>query len=215
MVANLVPLVGVLWLGWSVAMVLIAYWLENGVIGVINVPKILLAGRGVDPHWRAARSLPLAGFFVVHYGVFWLVHGVFVLFLTAFSSITSGFSFDVFDVPGSSHSYIDGQAVVLMAVVLFLSHGTSFVVNYLGRHEYERTTPSQQMFQPYGRLFILHVTIVMGAFFVIFLGQPVALVALLVVFKTIGDLALHLREHEVAINANLGSGLNEGPLPER
>jgi hypothetical protein len=53
----------------------------------------------------------------------------------------------------------------------------------------------KQMFQPYGRLVILHITIIFGAFAVIGLGQPVALVALLVILKTAVDLLFHLREH--------------------
>jgi hypothetical protein len=172
-----VPLVGVLFAGWSVATILVAYWLENGVVGILNVPKILIAGSGPNHPAVRGNSTALAMFFVVHYGFFWLVHGVFVFVLVAFAS--SGF---------------DSRSIAFMAVLLLISHGTSLVVNYIGRGEYARTTPAAQMFQPYGRLIILHVTIVIGFFFVIFLGQPVALVALLVLFKTIGDLALHLRE---------------------
>jgi hypothetical protein len=85
--------------------------------------------------------------------------------------------------------------VLLIALLLFLSHGVSFLVNYVGRKEYLNTTPMKQMFQPYGRLIILHVTIIIGAFLVIGLGQPVLLVALLVLLKTIVDLFFHLREH--------------------
>jgi hypothetical protein len=41
--ANLVPLAGVVWFGWSVRTVLIVYWLENGVVGAFNVLKMLHA----------------------------------------------------------------------------------------------------------------------------------------------------------------------------
>ena len=179
---NMVPLVGVLFLGWSISTVLVAYWLESGVVGLLNVPKIVLAGRG-DEHTTSYAALGvLALFFVFHYGLFWLVHGAFVF------ALTSGFA------AGPDPSPIDRETVNFMALLLVISHGASFVVNYIGRGEYRRTTPAAQMAQPYARVFILHITIVLGAFFVIFLGQPIALVALLVVLKTIADLALHLRE---------------------
>ena len=45
------------------------------------------------------------------------------------------------------------------------------------------------------RLIILHITIIIGSFFVIGLGQPAFLVALLVILKTAADLFFHLREH--------------------
>ncbi len=42
-VTNLIPLVGVLWLGWDLMLILALYWAENGVVGVINILKILTA----------------------------------------------------------------------------------------------------------------------------------------------------------------------------
>ncbi|NIA27398.1 MAG: hypothetical protein GWP02_05020 [Desulfobulbaceae bacterium] len=39
--ANLVPLAGVLFLGWRVFDVIILYWAENVVIGVINVLRMI------------------------------------------------------------------------------------------------------------------------------------------------------------------------------
>ncbi len=41
--ANLVPVIGVLFLGWDVATILVLYWIENGIVGLLNIPKILLA----------------------------------------------------------------------------------------------------------------------------------------------------------------------------
>ena len=38
--ANLIPLAGVLFLGWSVWQILIIYWLENGIVGFFNVLKM-------------------------------------------------------------------------------------------------------------------------------------------------------------------------------
>ncbi|MFC4549214.1 MULTISPECIES: DUF6498-containing protein [Halorussus] len=134
-VANFVPLVGVLWWGWSVFEVLVLYWVESGVVGAYNVPKILLAagddfgvdgevddfgvapgadgrtggageageatdGRRTSPSvaWQAgdlpswlteaggrADNLGVAAFFVLHYGIFWVVHGVFVFALPLFA----------------------------------------------------------------------------------------------------------------------------------
>lgn len=184
---NLVPLLGVLFWGWDVATILIAYWLENGVIGLLNIPKILLAARGTP-----VIGPVIAGFFAVHYGGFWIGHGIFVFVIVGMATRGAfGFLFG-FDPIGNVAR--DPQ-ILLIAVLLFVSHGISFFFNFLGRREYLNTTPMKQMFQPYGRLVILHITIIFGAFAVIGLGQPVALVALLVILKTAVDLLFHLREH--------------------
>ncbi len=64
-----------------------------------------------------------------------------------------------------------------------------------GGREYERTNPMSQMMAPYGRVFVLHFTIVFGAAFVGVLGSPIVLLVILVAGKTLIDLGLHLREH--------------------
>jgi hypothetical protein len=42
-VANALPLAGVLFLGWTVFPLVLLYWLENVVVGAFNVAKLLLA----------------------------------------------------------------------------------------------------------------------------------------------------------------------------
>ena len=46
-VANLVPLVGVLWFGWSLTTIVALYWLENGVVGAFAIARIATA-EGID-----------------------------------------------------------------------------------------------------------------------------------------------------------------------
>src|SRR4051794_8906883 len=48
-VANLIPLVGVLFFGWSLWTILVLYWVENGIVGFWNIPRILLAQGGTLP----------------------------------------------------------------------------------------------------------------------------------------------------------------------
>jgi hypothetical protein len=73
--ANLIPLGGVLFFGWQVFPIMFLFWLENVVVGAFNVVKMILA-RGPGSH--VGVKLFLVPFFTVHYGIFTLVHGVFV-----------------------------------------------------------------------------------------------------------------------------------------
>jgi len=213
--ANLVPLVGVLFLGWSVWTILVIYWLENGIVGVFNVLKMLKA-EGTDTSgadgWRVngrrastMANATLVPFFVMHYGIFWLVHGAFVLTLPLFA----GFSSDQAAIdPGA-----DPGAILLAVIVLFVSHAVSYRFNFIGGGEYLRVSPAAQMFAPYGRLMILHITIIFGALAISFTGAPAAAIVILVGLKIAMDLAFHLREHReiaapgaaVTIEAGRGS----------
>jgi hypothetical protein len=200
-VANLVPLIGVLAFGWNVWNVLVIYWLENGIVGAFNVLKMALAegSDGADAAMRLSiNGRPASGaikaflvpFFLVHYGVFWLVHGIFVLTLPLFASIG-----------GQSLAPSGGPTLgpILFAVAaLAISHGLSFWWNYLRGGEYRRATAAGLMFAPYGRLVALHLTIIFGAMATIVTGAPAAAVAILVAIKIVIDLGLHLREHRPA-----------------
>lgn len=196
--SNLVPLVGVVFFGWEVQWVLVVYWIESAVVGVLNIFKIALAeGQpgGRVRRTRDGRPLPqtkgrLIPFFVLHYGGFWLGHGLFVLLF--FPAIVSGQSGGVF-LPDVSGLPVAGM--VLAAIGLAISHLASFWLNFLGRREYLTISPDAQMLAPYGRVFVLHLTIVFGGIAVATLGSPLALVLLLVGLKTALDLGFHLLEH--------------------
>jgi hypothetical protein len=90
---------------------------------------------------------------------------------------------------------LDPLAIVFVLACLFISHGLSYRLNYIGRGEYLRTTAAQQMFAPYGRLVVLHITIIFGAILIGMTGAPAAAIVVLVLLKIALDLGLHLAEH--------------------
>jgi hypothetical protein len=209
-ITNLFPLAGVLWLGWDLMLILALYWAENGIVGVINVLKILMA-QGTSTAGSPAARLTIngrpaanlsrmgtAGFFTVHYGMFWIVHGLFVF---TFIPAMAGAQFYTPDgVPvgepmGVSLTTPDLPILFAGVVGLAISHGVSFWTNYVGRGEYRTLSPAQLMTQPYGRLAIMHTTIVLGAFVSIFIGTPLGSLLVLIVLKTALDLYFHLRQH--------------------
>jgi Family of unknown function (DUF6498) len=191
-VANLIPLIGVLFFAWSVWNILIVYWLENGIVAVFNVLKMATAqgtGQLEETTWgnrpvAETRKTRLVPFFIVHYGLFWVVHGIFVL--------TLPFLFT--GEPGSA-SGVDPATILFAAIVLGMSHAASYWWNYLHGGEYRRMSAAQLMYAPYGRLLALHMTIILGAVAIGTTGAQSAAVAILVAIKIAIDLGLHLAEH--------------------
>ena len=224
LIANAIPLFGVLFFGWSLLTILVVYWVENGIVGFWNVPRLLLAQGSlidretVDRRLAAQDALPpaatperqyardqlaamvrlgrtgvpgfgrvgMAAFFLVHYGIFWFVHGIFVFALPEFGSAFLG---------SVAFGEVLWGSAALAAVALFISHGASFFLNYVWGGEYRTTSPATQLFSVYGRVVVLHLTILVGAFAVAFLGAPVAALIVLILLKTAYDLRLHVREH--------------------
>ena len=86
-------------------------------------------------------------------------------------------------------------AVLLAVVALAISHGLSFWFNYLGRGEYRRTSPAGQMFAPYGRLVVLHITIIVGGMAIALTGAPAAAARDPRRAQDVMDIGFHLAEH--------------------
>jgi hypothetical protein len=222
--ANVLPLVGVLLFGWSTFAIVMVYWCENVIIGVINVLKMLccrpdpaeieraMLARGENPKIREAISL-LKGqaksvgllnhtsklfvipFFIFHYGMFCMVHGVFVVTLLGGEGM-HGFGGSPLEVFPALFARAGAEGLWWAIAGLAASHLYSFFTNYLGRGEYRRTVLPLLMMQPYARVVVLHVAILFGAFATFALGSPIFLLVLLVVGKTALDLTMHLKERE-------------------
>jgi hypothetical protein len=191
-VTNLVPIYGVLFMGWRVFPVMFLFWVENVIIGVSNVLKMALSSPGSFGQWVA--KIFMIPFFCIHYGMFTLVHGIFILvFFGGYAqqgSIMPGVN-DVFGLIGSLQI---GGAVL----ALILSHTVSFITNYIGKGEYKTANLSDLMAQPYGRVVILHLTIIIGGFLVMAVGAPVVGLIFLIVLKTFVDIKSHLKQHNYA-----------------
>jgi len=183
--ANLVPMLGVLFLGWEVFPILFLFWCENVVVGLFNVLRMAMCSGGDRmTHWAKLFMIP---FFCVHYGIFTAVHGTFLFGF--FAAVHLGHDI------GNAIDLLLKDYLFWALVALFLSHAVSFVVNYIGKQEYRRVTLEQLMALPYGRIVVLHVTILFGAFLFAFTGLPSVCLTLLVVLKIIVDLKAHQKEH--------------------
>jgi hypothetical protein len=204
--SNLAPLFGVLFGGWSLLLLLMVYWIESGIVGAVNVAKMAMA-RGTQPQARGSVStwsgsrLVLIPFFVLHYGLFWVVHGVFVLTMPIFvgmGSTTFTRSDGASDFGLTGLGTIEPRGVVVAAIGLAISHVISFFVNYLGRGEYLTVTPAAQMFSVYGRVVVLHATVLVGAGAIAALGTPLGALLVFIFGKIALDVVLHIREHRRA-----------------
>ena len=81
------------------------------------------------------------------------------------------------------------------ALALVASHLYSFFGNYLAGGEFRRTNVTLLMFQPYARVVVLHIALLLGGFATMASGGSVFALLILVVGKTMIDVKLHLREH--------------------
>lgn len=191
---NLIPLFGVLYLDWQLLPLLFLFWAENVIIGVFNLLKILTCKPLCPISW--ASRLFLAPFFTVHYGMFTVGHGIFLFAMFGKEAMPETQSGQSVEATRLIEYLILEQHLVWPLIALFLSHGFSFIYNFIVKGEFLQKTPGDLMLAPYGRIAILHITILIGGFAAQILGEPIIALLLLVVLKTGMDLVAHLREHK-------------------
>lgn len=183
---NAVPLLGVLLWQWNVFELMVLYWIENIVIGFVTLLAMVLisAREGIT---GLIGGLFMGAFFTVHYGMFCMGHGVFVLALFyegetngidmtgLFALITFLREMDLW--PGF---YWALAGIIIVQLVQLAHNWSTLAGNELGR----------VMMSPYGRIIILHITLIFGGMLVMALDEPAAALALLIVLKTGFDLGL-------------------------
>jgi hypothetical protein len=229
-VANMIPLFGLFFAGWNAFDMVFLYWLENVIIGFFNVCKMLTYGLIATPDFKTGepgkRALTaterlqvllamvlLSAFFCFHYGIFTFVHGVFVVSFMQFGQVVGGGAPQSgFDIVPYAMQRVRGDLLIPF-LSLFASHGFSFVYNFLYKREYTRVTAMGIMAAPYGRVLVMHFTVLIGGIISMFL--PVFMAVLLVVMKTGIDLGLHLKEREKGTISPLDLVPRKTPRGER
>lgn len=214
---NLSMIAGVVLFKWSVMDIVFLYWVENLVVGAINVLRMLIASpdigqipgvehqmseleknqvknaAGMVRKASAAAKFFLIPFFIVHYGGFCYGHGVFVLAMFGdggmFGSSGGGDT-------GPTFMNLLTPEIRFAIMALAISHLFSFFRNFIGGGEYKRTHAALLMMRPYGRIVALHITILFGAFLTAVLDSPMGLLIILVFMKTVADLGLHQVERK-------------------
>jgi hypothetical protein len=181
--SNLVPVAGVIFLGWDVGQIVVLYWFENIIIGVLTLPRILSARGGEQAGGLNGNGALGSGcFFILHYGLFSIGHGVFTLVLLGkVSPVDAGD-------PDSDSGTGFLWALLAMAVL----HTIAFVRDWVMEGRWRTATPTGEMFRPYGRIMVLHTTVLLGVWGMSELSAPTWTILVLCVTKAIMELAVEV-----------------------
>jgi hypothetical protein len=148
--------------GWELYPLVLLYWLENGVVGAINVVKMLTnqSGRG---NLKTVLKLLLTPFFCLHYFGFWTVHGLFV-----FSFFGREAMAEEMQLPDLQTilEIVAAQGLLLALLGVVVSHTFSLITNYYRNGLYKRQVMQELMGAPYARVAVLHIFIIAGGFIV-------------------------------------------------
>lgn len=163
--ANLVPLIEILFFGLNLSALMLIYWIEACWIILFNLPKMLM----ISAHSKniANPLMPtMIIYAVVGYGLFIAFQLVLLLML--------------FGPPKG--------AIILPAIILLLSYCFSFFDDFFLKRIYKTRDLDEQKNQPYDSVVVVQTEIMLSAVIVKLLGAPMAAIILLLVVKVILDL---------------------------
>jgi Family of unknown function (DUF6498) len=180
---NLIPIVGALFWGWSVFTLVFLYWIENVAVGARTLAS--MAGSAFYMSSGKRYGILFFGpFFTLHYGVFCIVHGAFVVALFGTHLRDAGVEFEPFAIvratmrehPDFGYALLSIGLWQLVQLALFFVRGQARTADF-----------SELMGAPYPRIMLLHITILAGGALVLALGQPIWGLALMAVLKALFD----------------------------
>ncbi len=173
-------------LNWDIWAIIAGYWVQSMIIGFFTVLKIIFykENKPMGKMNQLVWKLPISGFFIMHYGIFHLGYGIFLIVIAAFE-------------PASIVERILDLALV--AALFFANHAYSFYKNYMQEPSDFKKFDNvlKFMWQPYARIIPMHATIIAAVFaFTYMNGLPKSILLLFLALKTVADLLLHAREHK-------------------
>ena len=167
-VANLLPVYGVWFLGWRATEVFLVYSLETIIIGLLTIIKLVISSSVRHNSLLGKTSITWAEpvfmilFFTLHYGIF-----VFVQMSIFFgvSGVGGNFSLTSLLLHPTTYLSVDGW---IMLSVFMMGYGYKSLLEFVLSGRYKTTPLLAVMFEPYGRIFIQQFTIIIGSIFLSF-----------------------------------------------
>lgn len=166
-VANLIPVYGVWFLGWSAVEAFIVYALETLILGFMTVLKLGIAtlAKGKDTWYNQGTSTKVSGlffivFFIMHYGLFAMVQSTIFAQSADINPPRSGMMYFFFH----WYEYVNKEIAIMLAGFV-ASYFVRSLLPFVREKQY-RTYPMMLiMFQPYGRVFVQQFTVILGSMF--------------------------------------------------
>jgi hypothetical protein len=189
LLVDLMPIYALFAWGWTVVPLVMLYWMENVIAGVMTIPRLLISGARFG-FGGAIGGIFMSAFFVFHYGMFCLVHGTFLVVFASFSSPEGMASAPFMDVGGifrfglESAEHVDWIAYAIIGFQIAV-----FLWEFILKGGWKVSNLGEEMAAPYGRVVVLHIALFVGFGALILLGQPMLGVLALIILRAVWGIA--------------------------
>lgn len=190
LLANLVPVIGFLFFEWSFLSIIFVYWAESVVIGLYTIPKILISGlySAMKAKTKTFRQFVMP-FVYIPFFCFHIFGVLGAIMVAVFSTA---------DIPAEllEQVFLQEMANVSTYAILgfVISHGISFLSNFIGKKEYQRVSADAYVFSPYLRVILLGLIIFFGGILTLGNFIPGMYMIIFIIGKINVDIWLYILE---------------------
>lgn len=194
LLVNIFPLFGIWFLNWKLSDIFILYWAESLIICFYWFAKLVTT---FILDRNRTQWLPIFifsfFFFMIHFGAFMFVHLMIIMSMFIFHGTQPSMNFIL------SATQDSLMILIVPLIFLFISHGFSFIQNFILKKEYEVGNDKDSKMKsvpPYGRIIVMHLSVFLIAYLINagkFLAPFSAI--LIIITKIITDLRGHRIEH--------------------
>lgn len=169
-IVNLIPLYCVWFEGWNASQVFLVYCLETVIIGIVNVLKmacVTLLVRKKDEWENNGSSTTQSGwffifFFIIHYGFFVFVQTQ--IFFSVSKLVPDGsFLMSYKKIPE-----LLGDNGKLMLLIFVAYYTVQNIFDFFLSGKYKTISMGRLMFEPYMRIFVQQLVVILGSIFLSF-----------------------------------------------
>ena len=212
LLVNILILAMVIFMEPNKYIVIAAYFFETLVIGINNVIKMLIITffsparnekPDLIPDKRKSKgfssplqlNLFLILFFILHFSIFYFVQ--LGLMIGAGGGLTDSFPGDNSFLPNPFAFFRETlwEQGIITIVAIILVQLFSLIYSFILKGEYNVTNCIYQAIQPYGRIILQQIVVLIGGFFIIIMQDPVIFSCILIIIKTFVDVYSQ-RRHE-------------------
>jgi hypothetical protein len=181
---NLIPLYGVWFEGWSASQVFLVYCLETIIIGIVNVIKmacVTIFVKSKDVWENNGSSSMQSGwffifFFIVHYGFFVFIQTQ--MFFAVSGLLPDGSLLMKY----SKVPALLGNNGKLLLGIFIAYYTLQNAFGFFGTGIYKTISMGRLMFEPYGRIFVQQIVVILGSMFLGF-GAGKIFILIMVIVK--------------------------------
>lgn len=182
-IVNLIPLYGVWFEGWDAAKVFLVYCMETVIVGLFTVIKLACITLFVKPRdeWQSGKPAVMASglffivFFIVHYGIFVFVQTQ--IFFGVSGLVKDNAILGVYrQIPEAL-----GHEGLLLLLIFILYYTLQNLFDFFLSGEYKTISMLKLMFQPYGRIFVQQLVVIVGSMFLSFGANKIFILVLVLV----------------------------------